>query len=102
MTLVDLVKLTEATYCEVSNIDDKSFELTISSSYSAPEINFKILLAFSEYFGTTEIDVDNYSIDNPGCDTCDWSSEYGHTIQIYKPTKNIGELRGYVGKKNIL
>lgn len=75
------------------------FELSYGNMYSAPVLNLGVLIKLSELFGTTEIDVDNYS--SRGCDTCDYGSDYGHTIQIYNPTKNIEELRSLVGKGDL-
>lgn len=67
------------------------FEIEYGAEYMAPELNFEILMGLSEMFGTKEIDVDDYSIS--GCETCDWGSDYGHTIQIYNPTKLVEEMR---------
>lgn len=63
------------------------FEIDYSRMYSAPGLSFEKLKKLSEYFGTEKIDVDDYG--QSGCETCDWGSEYGHRIQVYKPTKNI-------------
>lgn len=55
--------------------------------YDAPEISFSILKQLSEFFGTDEINVDNFS--HGGCETCDWGSEYGHEIRIDNATLNF-------------
>lgn len=73
------------------------FSFKYGRMYSAPELSFKTLKQLSDHFGTEEIDVDNYS--QGGCDTCDYGSDYGHTIQIYNPTKNVEELQELVGEK---
>ena len=66
-------------------------EIVYTNSSEAPELTFEMLKSLSDYFGTVEIDVDN-SINEPGyCDTCDWGSRYGYSIQIYKITKNFPE-----------
>lgn len=62
--------------------------------YEAPEINFSFLMELSETFGTREIDVDNYSTNNEGCETCDYGSCYGHTVQVLNPTRNYPEVDG--------
>lgn len=74
---------------------DGSYEIEYSAMYRSPNLNFSKLLKLSELFGTEKIDVDDY--EHEGCDTCDWGSEYGHTIQIYEPTKNVDELEQLVG-----
>lgn len=62
------------------------YELEWTKMYEPPELNFNTLKELSDLFGTTNIDVDNYS--QGGCETCDWGSKYGHTIQIRDITKN--------------
>jgi len=56
-----------------------------------------MLKELSDYFGTDEIDIDSYG--QGGCDTCDYGSDYGHTVQIYNPTKNVEELQQLVEEK---
>jgi uncharacterized protein (TIGR02996 family) len=73
-------------------------EIKYGEMYTAPALTFDALSQLSELFGTTQIDVDDYS--QGGCETCDWGSDYGHTIQIYDPTRNADELRGLIGKVN--
>jgi hypothetical protein len=82
-------------YCRVGKIS-RGFEIEYGSMYSAPELGLKTLIALSEIFGTKAIDVDNYG--TSGCDTCDYGSDYGHTIQIYEPTKNLKEMKKLIGK----
>lgn len=62
-------------------------EIDISNSYTAPKITLSVLFFLSEVFGTKDIDVDDYA--HSGCETCDWGSSYGHTIQIYNATKML-------------
>ncbi len=68
------------------------YEVTVGKMYSAPciVVNLSNLMKLSEMFGTEKIDVDNYA--NAGCDTCEYGSDYGHTFQIYEPTKRVDEL----------
>lgn len=63
------------------------FTIEYGQMYDSPTLGFKELLKISEIFGTTAIDVDDYSIS--GCESCDHGSDYGHTIQIKNPTKNL-------------
>lgn len=69
-----------------------SYELKFACMYEPPTINFESLMKLSELFGTRDIDVDEFS--KRGCETCDWGSSYGHTIQIINPTRNVGDLEG--------
>lgn len=80
----------------ISSKIDNGFEISIGSMYTAPQINFKILKQLSDLFGTIKIDVDDYS--NSGCETCDYGSNYGHSIQILEPTKNISQMQGLLDK----
>jgi hypothetical protein len=69
----------------------RGLEITIGQMYESPvEINFKTLSKLGELFGTEEIDVDNFA--NSGCESCDYGSDYGHTIQIYNPTLRLSEI----------
>lgn len=68
------------------------YELSIGAMYESPikEFNLRTLMKLSDLFGTDEIDVDNFA--EGGCESCDYGSNYGHTIQIKNPTKNVEEL----------
>jgi len=85
-------------YLKVSRCVGKreGFELSYGSMYDAPIISFDRLKAISDLFGTTAIDVDDYA--NSGCETCDYGSDYGHTIQIYEPTANVVDMDLLVGQ----
>lgn len=85
-------------HLEVKQIGE-GFELEYGAMYESPGLSFSHLKKLSELFGTDEVDVDNYG--HGGCESCDWGSDYGHTIQIYKPTKNADELKALVGKGDI-
>jgi hypothetical protein len=84
-------------HLKVSRLTGKrlGFELSYSSMYESPVINFARLKALSDLFGTEAIDVDDYA--NAGCETCDWGSDYGHTIQVYEPTANEAGMDLLVG-----
>lgn len=82
-------------YCRIEKIDD-GFEISISAMYEAPTISFETLKKISGLFGTDKIDMDNFG--HGGCETCDYGSDYGHTIQIYNPILNIAQMNELVGK----
>jgi hypothetical protein len=65
--------------------------IIIGNMYKSPELSFAKLLELSQLFGTTEIDVDNYS--ETGCESCDWGSDYGHEISIGNPTEYLEEIK---------
>lgn len=88
----------EKPHLEVNKIDG-GYELSYGKMYEAPTLNFSALMKLSELFGTENIDVDNYS--RGGCETCDWGSDYGHTIQVREITKNADELNKLVGKGDL-
>lgn len=71
---------------KIYKIDD-GIELSYGKMYEPPELNFTTLKKLSELFGTDNVDVDNYS--QGGCESCDWGSNYGHTIQIREITQNL-------------
>lgn len=64
-------------------------EIRYGAMYQAPALNLDRLLAIGALFGTKAVDVDDYA--NGGCETCDYGSDYGHTIQVRRPSKNIAE-----------
>lgn len=76
---------------------NEGFEIEYGSMYHHPELGFKQLKQLSELFGTESIDVDNYS--QSGCDTCDYGSDYGHTIQIRSATKNVDSIKKILGEE---
>lgn len=66
------------------------FEIDFTKMYNAPELTFTMMKELSEYYGTDQIDFDEYS--QSGCETCDYGSCYGYKIQIFGATKNIPNL----------
>ena len=60
--------------------------IVIGDVYNSASIVYNQLMKLSELFGTTSLNIDNYSI--KGCKSCDWGSDYGHVIEITNPTKN--------------
>lgn len=71
------------------------FQITYGKQYTPPALDLNVLLCLSELFGTKKIDVDHYS--EKGCPTCDHGSDYGHTLQVYNPSRSVEELTGLVG-----
>ncbi len=66
------------------------FEIRLGAEYTAPDLSVEHLEKLAELFGTNRINVDDYA--NPGCEPCDWGSDYGHTIQIIDPKENLVDL----------
>jgi len=46
---------------------ENGFEIDYSQMYNAPKLSFALLKKLSEFFGTDEIDVDEYG--RKGCET---------------------------------
>jgi hypothetical protein len=72
-------------------------EITIGNMYESPEINLDTLMKVGTLFGTMEVDVDNYAY--CGCDTCDYGSDYGHTLTITNVAKSWDMIYGPGGGK---
>jgi hypothetical protein len=68
----------------------QGFEIDFTEQYTAPELSLKNMTEVAEYFGTLDIDFDHVS--EGGCETCDYGSRYGYTIQVYNATKNVPNL----------
>ncbi len=77
-------------YIKLRAIPD-GFEIDYGRMYEAPTLALKDLKAISEFFGTDDIDVDNYG--HRGCETCDWGSQYGHTIQVKGASQHVPEFK---------
>ena len=76
------------------------FEIEYGQMYDPPPFNLGMLVKLGELLGTMEINVDNYAVG--GCETCDYNSDYGHTLQVYDPTKNVEILRQLATGTNLL
>jgi len=76
----------DADFIQVTKTDN-GYELEVSDMYESPEITFKDMMALSEIFGTTAIDIDNV-IGWGGCDSCGYGGKHGRSIQIDEVTKN--------------
>ena len=92
--LIDI--LGEGEKLMVLTLENGGFELSYGKMYERPGLTFSDLKQLSDLFGTDNIDVDDYS--RGGCDTCDFGSDYGHTIQLRQVTKRYEELRYLAGK----
>ena len=57
-------------------------DITLSSMYEPPGLQFKQLLELSKFFNTDKIDdADRFA--ESGCETCDYGSSYGFTLRIH-------------------
>lgn len=65
---------------------DGGIELDYGQMYECPPLSFDTLKQLGEFFGTEDINVDEYNM--AGCDTCDFGSHYAHQIQVRSITKN--------------
>lgn len=62
-------------------IKNDTVRLTIKKMYERPGLSFAKLKALSEFFETENInDPDNFG--HGGCETCDYGSCYGFTLEI--------------------
>ena len=77
-----------------------AFEIEYGDMYDRPEFNLRMLVDLGEILGTLDINVDDYSVG--GCETCDYGSDYGHTLQIFGPTKRVDELAALVDAGNLV
>jgi len=82
-------------HCTIREIKN-GFEIDYGAMYESPNLNFAKLMELSKLFGTEEINVDNYS--EGGCETCDYGSSYGHTIQITALKRYAEEMKSLCGK----
>lgn len=102
MNLADQIKnilvknsIYENVYCKINKISE-GYEISYGMMYDPPQLGFSQLMELSKLFGTEDINVDNYSVG--GCESCDYGSDYGHTIQITNVTLNEDELGRLVGQ----
>lgn len=75
------------------------FEIRYGTMYKAPPLTIAALKRLSELFNTDNIDVNNYAMG--GCDTCDWGSEYGHTIQVRGVSADVLAAVSQLDGKNL-
>ncbi len=55
-------------------------DLTLSCMYEPPGLSLAKLVSLSEFFDTQSIKDERFSFG--GCDTCDYGSDYGFTLEI--------------------
>jgi hypothetical protein len=70
---------------EVEVREPEWVRIKLSRMYDAPGLTFQHLTKLSEFFGTIHINDPDY-FSNGGCDTCDYGSSYGFTLEI-RPDK---------------
>ena len=84
-------------YCKVSReanykvSNSNNFTLEIGQMYEYIEFSLSSLIVFSKLFGTEDINTDKSS--SGGCESCDYVSDYCHTIYINNPTRFIDEIK---------
>lgn len=97
-------------YNKISEILNKGDNLSIknsnddilieySSMYSTPEVDLAALIELSTLFQTKKIQL-NPCINQPGCETCDYGSDYGHEIYIRESPIKITDTILRVDGKN--
>jgi len=70
-------------YCDTKKKATKvpgGWNITVSDMYEAPGLGLKQLIALSEFFGTLNITDERFA--QGGCETCDYGSCYGFTLQV--------------------
>jgi len=66
----------------VVSVTENVICFTIQAMYEVPGRSLTKLLEVSQLLGTTEIE-EYATINSPGCDTCDYGSQYG--VTLYAP-----------------
>lgn len=76
-------------YLKVDNVDiykikdsENDYEVIISKQYDYVDLTFEVLNELSEMFGTSKINIGQKS-NSPGCESCDYGSEYSITLYFY-------------------
>jgi hypothetical protein len=71
------------------NVDGEKgiFHFEYAEEYGPPDLSYAILRAWVDHFGTEEIDTSN-TINESGCETCDYGSKYGFNVYIHNATRN--------------
>lgn len=85
-------------HLKVYMLSENVLRITYGQMYESPTLNVKTLLELSKLFGTTDINVDDYSF--VGCESCDWGSDYGHDIDIKDFTVCVSDVVGINWKKD--
>lgn len=61
-------------------VEFNTASIMVSRMYGYLPMNFHIMKALGELFNTEELNVNSFSYS--GCESCDWGSNYSHTIFI--------------------
>lgn len=57
------------------------WNITHADAYASPTFNAEALVNFCKELGTFDVH-NTEDINNSGCETCDWGSEYGFALSI--------------------
>lgn len=66
-------------------------DIEYGAMYDPPPLNLRHLAAIGKLFGTDDVTVNGYSVS--GCETCDYGSDYGNTINVRNATRYVEEAR---------
>ncbi len=64
-----------------------------------PPLNLRHMDALGKLFGTEDVTVNGYSVE--GCETCDFGSDYGYTINIRQVTNHTDAINELVKRQTI-
>ena len=67
-------------YIEIKIHGPNRVDITVSNMYEAPAMNSEVIFSLCEFFDTRKINHDSFS--EGGCETCDYGSKYGFTLEI--------------------
>ena len=63
--------------------------INYTSEYESPsEPTLEQRQVLIKLFGATDVRL-GYEVNSPGCETCDYGSEYGWKLLVVKPTKHL-------------
>lgn len=74
-------------------------DIVFGKMYDPPSINLHHLNAIGLLFGTDDVTVNGYEL--AGCETCDFGSDYGHTINVRQVTNHADALRDLAKRRTI-
>jgi hypothetical protein len=79
----------DAESISVKEHSEEIIHITIAAMYEAPGRSLKQLLVLSNYLGTQDIeDIEEFGY--PGCESCDYGSKYGVTLEVKLPSEERG------------
>lgn len=93
--------------CEIRNIFDdwenihiepiaNGWEIKCWNMYSPGELGYRHLKMVATLFGTDNVDLDNF--EEGGCESCDYGSRYGFTVQVRHLALHAHLMRELSGK----